>query len=253
MRHASCPGLSPISMPSAHGRSPSGSPSPGFNNPRPTRRALSGCTAWARCGASPGTCPGIDPANEIPPLGLVTFRRRWRQPFIYSDADIVALMEEMPAARPHAFPGGQLPNDDRPPSRNRHAVGEVIALTRADIDWGEGVITVQFEVQQEPGTAARSDHRQSPWRVRAPARPGGAETGECGLLHLRQGDADLVRRLLDKFRELVRSSGVGAAHRPAACSRSAPLVRRQHACPVASGGPGRRRAAARGCRPTWAI
>jgi hypothetical protein len=43
---------------------------------------------------------GIDPANEIPPLGLVTFRRRWRQPFIYADADIVALMEEVPTSSP---------------------------------------------------------------------------------------------------------------------------------------------------------
>ena len=28
---------------------------------------------------------GIDPATEVPPLGLVTYRQRWRPPFIYSD------------------------------------------------------------------------------------------------------------------------------------------------------------------------
>jgi len=35
---------------------------------------------------------GIDPGTEVPPPGLVTFRQRRRQPFIYSDAGIAALM-----------------------------------------------------------------------------------------------------------------------------------------------------------------
>jgi integrase/recombinase XerD len=35
---------------------------------------------------------GVDPGTEVPPPGLVTFRQRRRQLFIYSDADIAALM-----------------------------------------------------------------------------------------------------------------------------------------------------------------
>src|SRR6266498_5215789 len=35
---------------------------------------------------------GVDPDTEIPPLGLVRFRQRRRPPFIYSAADITALM-----------------------------------------------------------------------------------------------------------------------------------------------------------------
>jgi hypothetical protein len=35
---------------------------------------------------------GVDPNTEIPPLGLVRFRQRRRPPFIYSAADITALM-----------------------------------------------------------------------------------------------------------------------------------------------------------------
>src|SRR5260370_20971526 len=35
---------------------------------------------------------GVDPGTEVPPPGLVTFRQRRRQPFIYSGADIAALM-----------------------------------------------------------------------------------------------------------------------------------------------------------------
>lgn len=43
---------------------------------------------------------GLDPATEVPPLGLVTFHQRWRPPFIYSDADVVALMAEVPRLVP---------------------------------------------------------------------------------------------------------------------------------------------------------
>src|SRR5260370_24349725 len=34
----------------------------------------------------------VDPGTEVPPPGLVTFRQRRRQPFIYSGAAIAALM-----------------------------------------------------------------------------------------------------------------------------------------------------------------
>ena len=86
---------------------------------------------------------GIDPANEIPPLGLVTFRRRWRQPFIYSDADIVALMEEVPRLVPTPFRVASFQTMIGLLATTGMRVGEVIALTRADVDWGEGVITVR--------------------------------------------------------------------------------------------------------------
>ena len=35
---------------------------------------------------------GIDAGTEVPPLGLMPHRQRWRRPFIYSAADIDALM-----------------------------------------------------------------------------------------------------------------------------------------------------------------
>jgi len=37
---------------------------------------------------------GIDPATEIPPLGLLPSRQRWRPPFTYTPADIDALMRQ---------------------------------------------------------------------------------------------------------------------------------------------------------------
>jgi len=35
---------------------------------------------------------GFDAGTEIPPLGLMPHRQRWRRPFIYSPADIDAVM-----------------------------------------------------------------------------------------------------------------------------------------------------------------
>ena len=182
---------------------------------------------------------GIDPANEIPPLGLVTFRRRWRQPFIYSDADIVALMEEVPRLVPTPFRVASFQTMIGLLATTGIRVGEVIALTRADVDWGEGVITVRNskfnksrELPLDPTTVealGQSTHLP---------RPSGAETGECRLLHLRQGDAGLVRRL---FRQVPGAhSDLPEWERltaPAAYSRSPPLFCRQHTCPMAPRGP----------------
>ena len=36
---------------------------------------------------------GIDPRTEVPPTGLIRLRRRRRPPFIYSDEQVLALME----------------------------------------------------------------------------------------------------------------------------------------------------------------
>ena len=37
---------------------------------------------------------GIDARTEVPPLGLMPHRQRWRRPFIYCPADIEAVMSQ---------------------------------------------------------------------------------------------------------------------------------------------------------------
>ncbi len=86
---------------------------------------------------------GIDPATEIPPLGLVSFRRTWRQPFIYSEADVVALMAEVPRLIPTPLRAATFATMIGLLAATGMRVGEVIALGRADIDWPDGVITVR--------------------------------------------------------------------------------------------------------------
>src|SRR6202035_2110469 len=86
---------------------------------------------------------GIDPATEIPPLGLVTFRQRWRPPFIYSTADVEALMAEVPRLIPTPLRAATFETMIGLLAVTGMRVGEVIALERHDVDWSDGVAVVR--------------------------------------------------------------------------------------------------------------
>lgn len=86
---------------------------------------------------------GIDPATEIPPLGLLPSRQHWRPPFIYTPADIDALMRQVRLSM-------------RPPllaetfetligllAVTGMRIGEMIHLDRGDVDLGAGVVLVR--------------------------------------------------------------------------------------------------------------
>src|SRR4029453_4804861 len=85
---------------------------------------------------------GIDPANQIPPLGLVAFKQRWRQPFVYSDAEVVALMVEAHRWSPSPFRSATFATMIGLLAATGMRVGEVIGLGHTDVDWDQGVITV---------------------------------------------------------------------------------------------------------------
>jgi integrase len=155
---------------------------------------------------------GIDPANEIPPLGLVTFWRRWRQPFIFSDADIIALMEEVPRLIPTPLRAATFQTMIGLLAATGMRVGEVIALTRSDIDWDEGVITVRNskfnksrELPLDP-TTVEALVEYAHLRDKLVTRPASPTFFLSG-----KGTPVLYVAFSDKFRELIRSSGVGAA------------------------------------------
>src|SRR5262249_9777348 len=78
---------------------------------------------------------GIDPRTQVPPLGLVTFRQRWRPPFIYSAADVEAVMGEVPRLFPTPLRAATFQTMIGLLSATGIRIGEAIALTRTDIDW----------------------------------------------------------------------------------------------------------------------
>jgi integrase len=95
--------------------------------------AVRGFAAWLRT---------IDPAAEIPPCGLIPSRKRRATPYLYSGAEIAALMT---AAESLRFPLrtatyqtliGLL-------AVTGMRVGEAIALDRGDTDLDAGVLTIR--------------------------------------------------------------------------------------------------------------
>ena len=121
---------------------------------------------------------GVDPDTEIPPLGLVRFRQRRRPPFIYSDADITALMSAARRADPHPAAGsatvetiiGLLAADGRAGRRGHRGTP-----AGATLDTAEGVIALQ--PRRSSGSPAWSPSTPAPSPPWAPTPRCG--TGSC--------------------------------------------------------------------------
>lgn len=86
---------------------------------------------------------GRDPDTEIPPIGLLPRRQRWRPPYIYSENDLVSLMAgarmirfRLPAATHETLIGLLAATGMR--------VGEALRLERGDIAWDKGVIQIRL-------------------------------------------------------------------------------------------------------------
>src|SRR6266700_3880147 len=84
----------------------------------------------------------IDPATEVPPAGLLACRNRRAMPYLYSDAEVAALMAATASLRPalhaatHKTLIGLL-------AAGGMRLGEVIRLDRTDLDAAEGILTIR--------------------------------------------------------------------------------------------------------------
>lgn len=154
---------------------------------------------------------GIDPATEIPPLGLVTFRQHWRTPFIYSDQNVEALIAEVPAVVPTPLRTATFQTMIGLLAATGMRVGEAIALGRGDIDWTEGVLVVwsskfnkSRELPLQPSTinALAGYARIRDRHVSAPQSPRFFVSGK--------GTPIIYSDFGVKFRELVARTGIGA-------------------------------------------
>ena len=154
---------------------------------------------------------GVDPATEIPPLGLVTFRRCWRPPFIYSSADVEALMAEVPRHIPTPLRSATFTTMIGLLAATGMRVGEAIALESSRIDWAEGVLEVRAskfnksrELPLDPTTVdALASYAET--RDRLVCRPKSPTFFITG-----KGTPIIYTDFGVKFRDLVTTSGVGA-------------------------------------------
>ena len=86
---------------------------------------------------------GVDPRTEIPPVGLVTFRQRWRPPFIDSAADITALLSAARRTIPTPMRTATVETLVGLLAATGMRVGEAIRFERGDLNAAEGVIAVR--------------------------------------------------------------------------------------------------------------
>jgi len=121
---------------------------------------------------------GIDPRTEIPPAGLIPFRQRRRTPFIYSDADILALMTQTHRLIREPLRAATLETLIVLFAATGLRISEAIKLDRADIDWSEGVLLVR-----------ESKFQQVALRALARQHPPGARTLRAGATSCAPGRA----------------------------------------------------------------
>jgi integrase/recombinase XerD len=86
---------------------------------------------------------GIDASTEIPPLGLMPHRQRWRRPFIYTATDIDALMQQARTANVSPLRAGTYATLIGLLAASGMRIGEAIKLDRSDVDWDQGVLLIR--------------------------------------------------------------------------------------------------------------
>jgi integrase len=159
---------------------------------------------------------GIDTATEVPPLGLMPHRQRWRRPFIYSQADIDAVMalarcsilSPLRAATYDTLIGLLAASGLR--------IGEAIKLDRGDVDWAEGVLLIREskfgKSRLVPLHASSMAALRDYARLRDRLQPRPEEPSFfVSLTHKRL----LYAVISQTFRQLIDTAGIGAgAHSP---------------------------------------
>lgn len=84
----------------------------------------------------------FDPATEVPPVGLLPQARCRATPYLFSDADIVAMMAAARSFTP-ALRAGTYETLLGLLTVTGMRIGEAIRLDRGDLDWDEGVLTIR--------------------------------------------------------------------------------------------------------------
>lgn len=86
---------------------------------------------------------GIHDGTQVPPLGLIPQPQRWRRPFIYSTADIEAVMDQIRLSMTSPLRVATYQTLIGLLAASGLRIGEAIKLDRSDIDWATGVLLIR--------------------------------------------------------------------------------------------------------------
>jgi len=186
---------------------------------------------------------GVDARTEVPPLGLIPSRQRWRPPFIYSPADVELLMAQtrtlcgrLPVAT-HGTIVGLLASSGL-------RVGEAIRLDRSDVDWTDGVLLIRQskfgKTRQVPVLPCTLDAlaRYAKYRDELCPRP-----ATPGFFVSRRGTRMIYPVVQQIFRRLCDTAGIGTGS-----PRRPTIHGLRHTFAVTTSKPD-----SHGCPPIWGI
>lgn len=154
---------------------------------------------------------GIDPRTEVPPLGLVPMRRQRRQPYIYTPADIQALMTQAGRSIPQPLRAATHRTLIGLLAATGMRVGEALRLDRGDIDWAEAVLLIReskFGKSRNVPLHPSTTHALKRYaRTRQELCP--APSTESFFVSLR-GTRVIYETVWPTFRMLSAAAGIGA-------------------------------------------
>jgi integrase len=86
---------------------------------------------------------GIDYRTEVPPAGTIRHPKRWRSPFIYTDSDVLALIEQAQTVIPQPLRSATYQTLIGLLATTGLRVGEALRLDRCDLDRSDGVLRIR--------------------------------------------------------------------------------------------------------------
>ena len=158
---------------------------------------------------------GIDPRTEVPPPGLIPNPRRWQPPFIYSEADILALMAAARRLIPHPLRAATHETLIGLLSATGLRIGEALRLDRSDIDWTERTLLVRESKFNKSRIVPLQQSTSQALRRYANTRDQLCPTPrEQSFFVSLRGTRLIYQPIMTTFRKLCDSSGVGAGATP---------------------------------------
>lgn len=153
---------------------------------------------------------GIDSGTEIPPMGLVPHRQRWRPPFLYSDADITALLTAADAIQP-PFRAATYRTLLGLLAASGLRIGEAISLDCGDVDWAQGVLLIRESKFGKSRLVPLHDSVMRALREYDTLRCATAPRPKDPAFFISRTRRRLIYAVVNPtFRQLVTAAGIGA-------------------------------------------
>ena len=86
---------------------------------------------------------GIDSRTEVPPAGTIRHPKHWRRPFIYTDNDVLAMIEQARLLIPQPLRSATYQTLIGLLATTGVRVGEALRLDRGDLDRADGVLRIR--------------------------------------------------------------------------------------------------------------